>query len=206
MMDAWGPLLALTGSYLVGSIPTAYLLVKRLKRVDVRTVGSGNVGATNVTRVAGMGAGAVVFLLDVAKGLIAVWGMSPWLARPVTPAAQLACGLAAVLGHSFPVFLRFRGGKGVATTIGVLVGAVPLIAAGCLAVWVGSFLIWRYVSVGSLAAAATLPLLQLLAHRPLPERWLGSALALVIIARHRANILRLLRGTEHRAGRPRGGP
>jgi len=204
-MELLGPLIALTGSYLVGSIPTAYLMVRRLKGVDVRTVGSGNVGATNVTRAAGLGAGLAVFFLDVAKGLVAVWGMSPWFAQPVTPTAQLACGLAAVLGHVFPVFLRFRGGKGVATTIGVLVGAVPLIAAACLAVWVGCFLIWRYVSVGSLAAAVTLPLVQLLTHRPLSERWVGAALALVLIARHRTNILRLLRGTEHRAGRPRSG-
>lgn len=204
-MEPLGPILALTGSYLVGSIPTAYLLVKRLKRIDVRTVGSGNVGATNVTRVAGVGAGTLVFCLDLVKGLVAVWGLAPWVARPVTPTAQLACGLAAVLGHVFPVFLGFRGGKGVATTIGVLLGTVPFMAAVCLAVWVGCFLIWRYVSVGSLAAAVTLPLLQFLAHRPLPERWLGAALAAVLIARHRTNILRLLRGTEHRAGRPRGG-
>ena len=204
-MERPGLLLALAGSYLVGSIPTAYLLVKRLKRVDVRTVGSGNVGATNVTRAAGLGAGTAVFLLDLAKGLVAVWGMSPWLIRPVTPAVQLACGLAAVVGHVFPVFLGFRGGKGVATTIGVLIGTVPLIAVVCLAVWAGCFLVWRYVSVGSLAAAVTLPVVQTLVHRPLPEVLLGAALAGVIIARHRTNIIRLLHGTEHRAGRPRRG-
>ena len=200
-MERPGLLLALAGSYLVGSIPTAYLLVKRLKRVDVRTVGSGNVGATNVTRAAGLGAGTAVFVLDLAKGLVAVWGMSPWLARPVTPAVQLACGLAAVVGHVFPVFLGFRGGKGVATTIGVLIGTVPLIAVVCLAVWAGCFLVWRYVSVGSLAVAVTLPVVQTLVHRPLPEVLLGAALAGVIIARHRTNIIRLLHGTEHRSGR-----
>jgi glycerol-3-phosphate acyltransferase PlsY len=204
-MERPGLLLALAGSYLVGSIPTAYLLVKRLKRVDVRTVGSGNVGATNVTRAAGLGAGTAVFVLDLAKGLVAVWGLAPWLIRPVTPAVQLACGLAAVVGHVFPVFLGFRGGKGVATTIGVLIGTVPLIAAMCLAVWAGCFLVWRYVSVGSLATAVTLPLIQTLVHRPLPEILLGAALAGVIIARHRTNIIRLLHGTEHRAGRPRRG-
>ena len=204
-MERPGLLLALAGSYLVGSIPTAYLLVKRLKRVDVRTVGSGNVGATNVTRAAGLGAGTAVFVLDLAKGLVAVWGLAPWLARPVTPAVQLACGLAAVVGHVFPVFLGFRGGKGVATTIGVLIGTVPLIAVVCLAVWAGCFLVWRYVSVGSLATAVTLPLVQTLVHRPLPEILLGAALAGVIIARHRTNIIRLLHGTEHRAGRPRRG-
>jgi glycerol-3-phosphate acyltransferase PlsY len=196
------PLLtALLGSYLLGSIPTAYLLVKRLKGVDVRAVGSGNVGATNVTRVAGVRAGLVVFLVDAAKGLLAVLVVAPALLQPMTAAARLGCGLAAVLGHAFPVFLNFRGGKGVATTIGVLVGTMPLIAAACLGVWLACFLIWKYVSVASLAAAATLPVAQALAGRPSPELLLGSALALLIIARHGDNIKRLLAGTEHRAGR-----
>jgi len=193
---------ALIGSYLIGSIPTAYLLVKRWKRLDVRTVGSGNVGATNVARVAGSRAGAIVFVLDLAKGLVAVLGLAPWLIQPVSPAAQLGCGLSAVLGHAFPLFLSFRGGKGVATTIGVLLGTMPLVAAACLAVWLACVLVWRYVSVGSMAAAVTLPIAQALTHRPLPEILLGSALALLIIGRHRANIARLVQGTEHRVGRP----
>ena len=194
---------ALLGSYLLGSIPTAYLMVKRLKGVDVRTVGSGNVGATNVTRIAGFRAGVVVFLIDAAKGLLAVLVIAPWALRPMTPTAQLACGIAAVVGHAFSVFLKFQGGKGVATTIGVLLGAMPLLAAACLAVWVACFLIWKYVSVASLAAAVTLPVAQAVARRPLPELVLGSALALLIVARHRANIQRLLAGTEHRAGQKR---
>ncbi len=189
---------ALISSYLVGSFPTGYLLVKWLKRVDVRSVGSGNVGATNVTRMAGAGAGRAVFLFDVAKGLIAVLVLAPWLVHPVSPTVQLACGLAAVMGHAFPIFLKFRGGKGVATTIGVLGGTMPSVAGACLVVWVACFLLWRYVSVGSLAAAATIPIAQIVTHRTLGEILLGAALALLIVGRHRANIARLVQGMEHR--------
>ena len=200
MPELIAPLLV---SYLVGSIPTAYVLVKWLKRVDVRTVGSGNVEATNVTRVAGMKAGAVVFLLDVAKGLVAVRLLAPWLLSELTPTRQLACGLAAVLGHLFPVFLAFRGGKGVATTIGVLIGTMPLVAGVSLVVWAVGFLMWRIVSVGSLAAAVVIPLTQLATHQGLPEVLLGTTIAVLILIRHRANLERLLKGSEHRVGASR---
>ncbi len=196
----WG--LVLLGCYGIGSIPTAYLLVKRLKRVDIRSVGSGNVGATNVSRVAGVKAGLLVFILDAGKGLLAVLLLARWLPLPLSPTTQLACGLCAVLGHDFPVFLRFRGGKGVATTIGIVLGAVPLVGSACLLIWILCFAIWRYVSVASLAAAATLPLVQLLLHRAPSEVLLGTALALLIVVRHRGNIERLLQGREHRAGQP----
>ena len=126
---------AFLASYLVGSFPTAYLFVKWLKRVDVRTVGSGNVGATNVTRVAGLWAGLAVFLIDLSKGLIATRLIASWLLSEPPPDLRLACGVLAVLGHNFPIFLRFRGGKGVATTIGVLLGTMPLVAGIYLAVW-----------------------------------------------------------------------
>ena len=195
-------ILAVAGAYLVGSVPTAYLLVKWMRHVDVRTVGSGNVGATNAARIGGLGIGVAVFLIDVGKGWLAVQALVPWLVGDATSATRLGCGLAAVIGHSFPVFLNFRGGKGVATTIGVLVGTMPLVAAVCLAVWGVCVLMWRYVSVGSLAAAATLPLMQLATRQPLPDVLLGVALALLVAARHRANIERLLQGREHRVGRP----
>ncbi len=194
---------ALVSSYLIGSIPTAYLAVKWLKRIDVRTIGSGNVGATNVARAAGLWAGVVVFLVDVAKGLAAVLLIAPALLSAGSAAQRLGCGLAAVVGHVFPIFLGFRGGKGVATTIGVLVGAMPSVAAVCLFVWVVGFLPWRYVSVGSLAAAVTIPVAQGLAHQSRHEVLVGVALALLIIAKHRANIQRLLAGQEHRVGRSR---
>ena len=192
---------ALALSYLAGSIPTAYLVVKWLKRVDVRTIGSGNVGATNATRAAGWWAGAGVFAVDLAKGWLAVSVIAPRLLHDPVPAARLACGLLAVIGHAFPVFLKFKGGKGVATTIGVLAGGVPHVFWACLAAWVIAFALSRYVSVGSLAAAATLPIMQILLERPLAEVLLGMALAGLIIVRHRANIGRLLQGTESRAGK-----
>ena len=197
-------IVALAGSYLVGSLPTGYLFVRWLKRIDLRAVGSGNVGATNVTRAAGVGAGSIVLLMDIAKGLIAVVGLAPWLIRPLSPATQLACGLAVVLGHAFPIFLQFQGGKGVATTIGVLLGVMPGIAALCLGVWLMCFLLWRYVSVGSLAAAMILPIAALVTRRPVAEVLLGAALTLLIVIRHRSNIERLVQGTEHRFGQPAG--
>lgn len=203
-MAAW--LTALAGSYLLGSIPTAYLVVKRLKRVDIRSVGSGNVGATNVTRSAGFGPGLFVFVIDGLKGWAAVSLVAPALMPDGASAARLACGVAAVAGHMAPVFLRFRGGKGVATSIGVLLGAMPSAAAVFLGVWVVCFALWRYVSVGSLAAAVSLPAVQLLAGRPIPDVLLGAGLAALIIVKHRANIERLLQGREHRVGRPSPSP
>ena len=163
-------------------------------------IGSGNVGATNASRVAGVWGGIAVFLLDAAKGLIAVLVIAPWLVQPISPAARLACGLAAVIGHMAPVFLKFQGGKGVSTTIGVLFGTSPPIAAICLVVLLTCLGIWRYMSVGAMAAAVLLPLLQCATHRAAQEVLLGAALSLLIIIRHRANIERLLQGTEHRIG------
>ena len=192
------PLLtAMAASYLAGSIPTAYLVVKWLKRGDVRTIGSGNVGATNVTRAAGLWAGAGVFAVDLAKGWLAASVIAPALLHDPAQAVRLACGVLAVIGHTFPVFLKFKGGKGVATTIGVLAGGAPQVFWACLAAWAVAFALSRYVSVGSLAAAATLPVMQILFERPLTEVLLGTALAALIILRHRANITRLLQGTEH---------
>ncbi len=197
--------LALAASYLTGSFPTAYLVVKRLRGTDVRRVGSGNAGATNVARVAGAPAGLVVFLIDAAKGWAAVQVIAPWLVPSLTEAARLDCGVMAVLGHTCSVFLGFRGGKGVATTIGVLLGTMPGVAAACLTVWAGVFLLSRYVSAASIAAAATLPVAQMAMGAAPPETLLGLSLALLIILRHRDNLQRLRRGTEPRVGRARQG-
>ena len=199
-MTGW--LGALVLSYLAGSIPTAYLVVKRLKRIDIRTVGSGNVGATNVTRTAGKGAGAAVFAVDVAKGLAATLLIAPRLIDPALPEARIACGLAAVIGHVFPVFLGFRGGKGVAATIGTLIGYAPALALLCGGVWLAIFLLSRYVSLASITALAVLPPALVAAHRSLPEVLLGAALSVLVIAKHQSNIQRLVQGTEHRFSRP----
>ena len=192
---AWG--YALLTSYLLGSIPTAYLMVKRLKGSDIRAIGSGNVGATNVTRAAGFKAGALVFLLDAAKGwLAATWIAGQW--SPLSSIAPLACGAAAIIGHIAPVFLRFRGGKGVATTIGVLIGAIPLVAGVCLVIWVACFFAWRYVSLASLIALSAVPLAQWALRQPPSHVAIGLALAALVLFTHRANIQRLRAGTEHR--------
>ena len=193
-------ILALLGSYLIGSIPTGFLVVKWLKRMDLRTVGSGNIGATNVGRVAGTGASAAVFLIDAAKGIVPVLFIAPQASEAAGSTAALACGLAAVLGHNFPVFLRFKGGKGVATTIGVLLSAMPIVGAAYLLVWGACLMLWRYVSLGSMAAAVSIPVTQWVLHHPLIDLVLGIVLALLIIVRHRANIERLRQGTEPRIG------
>jgi len=191
---------AFFASYLLGSFPTGFLLVKWLKRVDVRTIGSGNIGATNVARIAGWWASALVFLVDAVKGMIAVGLVAPLLLAAPTPVERFGCGVAAILGHTFPVFLMFRGGKGVATTLGVLLAAMPEVAFTTILIWGLCVTLWKYVSVGSLAAALVVPLLQLAERQSRAEVLLGTAVACLIVVRHRENIQRLREGREHRIG------
>ncbi len=190
-------LIALGLSYLVGSFPTAYVLVKTLKRADIRTIGSGNVGSTNVTRAAGFKAGLVVFLADALKGVVAVKLIAPrWFLGDSTMA--ILCGAFAVIGHVAPVWLQFKGGKGVATTIGVLSSAMPFVAMICLVAWWVVFLLWRYVSLASLAAMAVMPVAQWAMRQPPAQVLIGAGLSALIFVKHHANILRLLSGTEDR--------
>jgi glycerol-3-phosphate acyltransferase PlsY len=191
-------LLAWLGSYGLGSLPTGYLLVTWFKGVDVRRAGSGNIGATNVTRTAGAALGAAVLLVDLLKGFAAVSWLAPWLLPSVSVTMQLGCGLAAVIGHVFPVWLRFRGGRGVATAIGVLLGSSLPLAGMILGVWLISLALWRHVSLASMASAAALPVAQWVSGSPRSDVLLGVLLGGLIIARHRANIRRLLSGTEPR--------
>ncbi|MBI4597980.1 MAG: glycerol-3-phosphate 1-O-acyltransferase PlsY [Candidatus Omnitrophica bacterium] len=194
----WSWWLALAASYLVGSFPTGYVLVKWLTHQDVRAIGSGNVGATNVTRAAGPGLGAIVLLIDIAKGALAASLLASAFIHPISLTARLSCGLAAVVGHTASVFLAFRGGKGVATTVGVLLAAMPGIGLASSLVWLAGFAVSRYVSVGSLLAAISIPVWQMLAHQDPSAVGLGIALALLISVRHYANITRLVSRTEHR--------
>jgi len=197
---AW--LLPLAG-YLLGSIPFGYLVVRVTKGKDVRAAGSGNIGATNVNRVAGAGAGIVTLLLDVAKGYAAVW-----LAQRVSGgevAWMAAAGLGAVVGHLFPVWLRFRGGKGVATAVGVFVPLCWMAVAAAAVVWLVVVSIWRYVSLASVVAAAVLPVCTYLLyvpgthHAPPVSVSLATALvSILIIVKHRENVRRLLAGSENR--------
>jgi glycerol-3-phosphate acyltransferase PlsY len=191
-------LLLLAASYLIGSIPFSYLVARWFGVGDVRRVGSGNVGATNVMRAAGKSAGILAFLLDAAKG-----GVATFLVSRLEPGDILIPSLtaiAAVLGHVFPVWLQFRGGKGVATGVGVFFPLAPLAAALSLVVFAGTLAVSRYVSVSSLVGAASLPVMAALFGAPAAV-WLSAAFCVGVIAsKHRPNLARLWAGTERRIG------
>ncbi len=198
------------GAYLLGSIPTGYLLVRLFRHQDIRTVGSGNIGATNVMRAGSKGLGAVTFALDVLKGAIAVTlGMLAGMhllavAQPRNIEALAA--LFAVLGHMFPVWLRFRGGKGVATGFGVFLVAAPLAALAAIGVFGVVLAISRFVSLSSIIGAASFPIFAwLLIAGVQPPFFLAvqAIVALLIIVKHHQNIRRLLTGTEDRIGDPK---
>lgn len=191
--------LVLLGAYLLGSIPFSFLVARWFGVPDVRKVGSGNVGATNVMRSAGRGAGALAFALDAAKG-----GAAALLAHRVAPEGWLAPGSAvtAILGHMYPVWLRFRGGKGVATGVGAFFPLAPLAAAGGIAAFGLTLAATRYVSLGSIAGALCLPVVALLTGRPHPVVATAAATCALVIWKHRANLVRLSQGTENRIGGP----
>lgn len=183
-------------SYLLGSIPTGYL-VARLRGIDIRRRGSGNIGSTNVLRTLGRGAAGVTLLGDVAKGWAGVW--LGWSVGP-DPLWPALAAVLVVVGHCWSPFLGFRGGKGVATGFGAALGLAPWATLPAALVWGVLLLSWRYVSLASLSAAVCLPLGVLLLGYPLPAVGAGGAIALLVIARHRENIGRLLAGTERRLG------
>jgi glycerol-3-phosphate acyltransferase PlsY len=191
------PLLVLSIAYLLGAIPFGYLLVKWSTGSDVRASGSGNIGATNVMRTTGRAAGIATLLLDIAKGYLAVW-----LAGRLTggdPMWMSAAALAVMAGHAYPVFLRFHGGKAVASFIGAFLCLAPMAMLCALLVFVGVVAATRYISMGSISAAATFPLaVWIVQHPQFPIFWAAVLAAAFIIYRHRANIRRLHLGTEHR--------
>ncbi|HVO94548.1 MAG TPA: glycerol-3-phosphate 1-O-acyltransferase PlsY [Terriglobales bacterium] len=185
-------------AYLLGSIPTGYVLGS-FAGVDIRAVGSGNIGATNVARVVGKWSGIVTLIVDAAKGFIPVYAAS--LAGLSGSETALA-GLAAVLGHLFPIFLKFKGGKGVATALGVLLAVAPLVTLILLVVFAAVMAATRIVSLSSITAALAAPVALWLLSYSFVEVVLGAALAVLIVARHYGNICRLLAGTEPRFGSP----
>ncbi|HWG19528.1 MAG TPA: glycerol-3-phosphate 1-O-acyltransferase PlsY [Terracidiphilus sp.] len=197
-------------AYLLGSIPVGYLLVRVFRKQDIRTVGSGNIGATNVLRSGGKGLGAATFVLDVVKGSGAVL-LGAYLAAPLLPQmaqrnVEALAAICAVLGHMFPVWLRFRGGKGVATGFGVFLVASPLAALAAITVFAIVFALSRYVSLASILGAASFPVFAWFTVRgPRPAFFVAVqiAVALLIIVKHHPNIRRLLAGTEHRFGAPK---
>ncbi|MGA2510834.1 MAG: glycerol-3-phosphate 1-O-acyltransferase PlsY [Candidatus Acidiferrales bacterium] len=191
------------GAYLLGSIPFGLLVVKASAGRDIRAVGSGNIGAANVARNAGLAAGALTLLLDAGKGYAAVWLAGHWSGGNLR--WMMAAAVAAVVGHVFPVWLRFKGGKGVATGLGVFLPICPLAVAAAAGFWILVVLFWRYSSLGSIVAAAALPVLVYLFYAPphAPPEYvlLGTVfISLVILAKHRGNMERLIAGKESRLG------
>jgi glycerol-3-phosphate acyltransferase PlsY len=181
-------------AYLLGSIPTGLVLSRALTGVDPRQQGSRNIGATNVMRTAGKALGIITLLGDVLKGIIPVV-IALWLVKEEFWVA--GTGLAAFLGHCFPVYLRFKGGKGVATALGIFLPLAPLAVVFDILVFAGVVVISRMVSVGSLLGAAAMPILIWLLGYPLPSIILGICVAVLIIFRHKENIQRLLAGKEN---------
>ena len=202
-----GYMLTVLIGYLLGSIPTGFLVAKA-RGVDIRTVGSGNIGATNVFRILGKPAGVFVLLADAAKGWVAAFVVARWMSGWFYPDAgltarewfALVAGLAAILGHNYTCWLYFKGGKGIATSAGVLAALVPVPLLVILAVWTGVFACSRYVSLASIAAAFTLPFAAWLFAETKTMIVVTAALAALAIYKHKANIQRLLAGTENRIG------
>ncbi len=187
-------------AYLLGSIPFGLLLAKLFGGTDVRKAGSGNIGATNVARVVGPLAGILTLVFDTAKGTAAVW----FAGRATDEIAtwMMIAAFAVLLGHCFPVWLKFKGGKGVATALGVFLALCPLAAASALLLFLLCVAYWRYVSLGSIAAAAAMPLLIYFLwphHAPPISIDVGTlAIALLVIYKHDGNLQRLVEGTEPR--------
>jgi glycerol-3-phosphate acyltransferase PlsY len=183
--------------YLVGSIPFAFLAGRHLRGIDIRRSGSGNVGAANVLRTGGVPIAVTVMLLDMAKGAAAVL----WAQRlGAGDAAPAAAGLAAIVGHIYPVWLRFRGGKGVATAAGVFTVLTPAAVGPAAALFVLTVWLTRYVSLGSILATAALPPLAYGLDAPAPAVTAAAIGGVLIVFRHRSNIRRLRSGTERRLG------
>jgi len=211
-MDWWVYAAAALCGYLLGSLPTGYL-VGKAKGVDIRAVGSGNIGATNVLRALGKPAGAFVLLMDALKGALGCW--LPRVAVPKLLSQEgslnpellsLAGGLGAILGHNYTCWLRFKGGKGVATSAGVLLVLMPRAVGVCLGLWLLVLAATRYVSVASVAAAVALPFV-VWAWRGSPAMViLSAAVGGLVVKRHRTNLQRLVAGTEHRLGQQPGQP
>jgi glycerol-3-phosphate acyltransferase PlsY len=193
-------------SYLIGSIPTAFLFGKILKGIDIRQHGSGNVGATNAFRILGKGPGTAVLVIDMLKGFLPVVFLAGWLHPGVE--GSIAAAVGAVCGHNWTCFLAFRGGKGVATSVGVLMGLTAALPAVrwpvglCLLTWVACFLSTGYISAASISAAIVLPVMMVVFVSPFSVTLLSILFCILVILRHRPNIQRLLTGQENRVALP----
>ena len=191
-------------AYLLGSVPTGFLVAKA-KGIDIRQVGSGNIGATNVLRAVGKPAAMFVLVMDGLKGYAACAWIGELLAHYLDPTAddevfKIIGGVFAILGHNYTCWLYFKGGKGIATSAGVLVALVPMALLLILSIWILVFALTRYVSLASIAASFALPFAAWLTGRSISLILVTTALAALAIYKHKANIERLLRGTESRFG------
>jgi glycerol-3-phosphate acyltransferase PlsY len=193
--------IAVALSYLLGSVSFSIVIAKYVKGIDIRQHGSGNAGATNTLRVLGKGPGLLVFFLDIAKGVAAVWighglGQNAWI--------PVLCGLAAIVGHNWPIWFRFKGGKGIATTVGVIatLAFVPALCAGIVAIV--TIALTRYVSLGSLLFAALTPLFISIFYFSVPLLCASLLICIFAFVRHRTNIVKLLQGTENKLGAKKG--
>ena len=191
------PVISIAVGYLVGSIPFAWLLARWLGTADLHRVGSGNIGAANVLRASGVKAGILVAALDIAKGAASVW-LAERLNADSTTAAL--AGLAAVAGHVYPVWLRFRGGKGVAAACGVFAMLTPLALLPAAGVFLLGAWLTKYISVGSVLGSAVLPPLAYVMGNPVATVYAAGAAATLIVFRHRSNLTRVWLGTERRVG------
>ena len=201
-------ILGIIVSYFLGSIPTAYLFARALKGIDIRNFGSGNVGATNALRVLGKPAGISVLIIDVLKGFICTVIIAGLIsgkthALPLETIGILM-GLAGIAGHTLSIFLKFRGGKGVATTFGVLIGlavkipGLRIVLLLAVLTWLALFLIFKIISLASIVTAVTLPIYMFLLKQPGASVALAVVLAAFIVFRHKSNLKRLLEGREQR--------
>ncbi|MDP8258082.1 MAG: glycerol-3-phosphate 1-O-acyltransferase PlsY [Candidatus Aadella gelida] len=196
---------ALLVAYLLGSFPTAFIFGEAIKGIDIREHGSGNVGATNVYRTVGKFAGIVVFIIDVLKGTAAVV-LLPLAIKAIGGDANItfsyyfyiSLGACVIAGHMWTCFLGFKGGKGVATTAGVLAGLAPGILGICLVVWIVVFSIWKYVSLASICSAVSMPVFALIFGKSLEFIIFTAVLSMIGVYAHRSNIRRLMQGTENR--------
>ncbi|MFN7139798.1 MAG: glycerol-3-phosphate 1-O-acyltransferase PlsY [Limisphaerales bacterium] len=196
-------------AYLLGSIPTGYLVAKA-KGIDIRSVGSGNIGATNVFRILGKKAGIFVLTVDALKGFVAAW-LLPIIAVRFHPDAEtsaalfewlrIVAGISAILGHNYTCWLNFKGGKGIATSAGVLIALFPQAFVVCLVVWIVVFLVSKYVSLASILAAACLPFAAWFFQSSTRMIVVAVLMGGLAIYKHKANIQRLMNGTENRFGK-----
>ena len=188
-------MLILIVSYFLGAIPNGLIFGRLIWNVDLRQHGSGNIGATNAWRTIGKPAGLLIFALDFLKGFISVWLAATFVQTPIS---MIAAGLIAILGHSLSIFLKFKGGKGVATGLGVVAMLMPKVTLIVFATWLIIVLITRYVSLGSVIASALVPILAFAFDYPVEFIIFGLIAAAFIIFRHRSNIIRLKNGNENK--------